>query len=59
MSWLENRIFSANLTFVVPTMTLFQNFEKLEIVLSTEIVNLGSDEDTIIRTKVCQNLALC
>ena len=42
--------------FVVTTMTLFQNFEKLEIVLSTDIVNLASHHGTIMRTKVSQNL---
>ena len=48
MSWLENQIFSGNLAFVVPTMTLFQNFEKLEIVLSTDIFNLASHDGTIM-----------
>ena len=56
MSWLENRILTGNLIFVVPTMTLFQNFEKLEIVLSTDIVNLDFHDGTITRTKVSQNL---
>ena len=56
MSWLENRILTGNLIYVVPTMTLFQNFEKLEIVLSTDIVNLASHDGTIMRTKVYQNL---
>ena len=48
MSWLENRILTGNLIFAVPTMTLFQNLEKLEIVLSTYIVNLASHDGTII-----------
>ena len=56
MSWLENRILIGNLIFVVPTMTLFQNLEKLEIVLSIDIVNLASHHGTIMRTKVSQNL---
>ena len=56
MSWLEYRILTGNLIFVVPTMTLFQNFEKLEILLSTNIVNLGSHDGTIMRTQVSQNL---
>jgi len=56
MSWFENRILSGILIFVVPTMTLFQNFEKLEIVLSTDIVNLASHDGSIMRRKVSQNL---
>ena len=56
MSWLEYRILTGNLIFVVPTMTIFQNFEKLEILLSTNIVNLGSHDGTIMRTQVSQNL---
>ena len=42
--------------FVVPSMTLFQNFENLEIVLSTDIVSLAFHDGTIMRTKVYQNL---
>ena len=38
-------------------MTLFQNFENLEIVLSTDIVSLAFHDGTIMRTKVSQNLA--
>ena len=56
MSWFENRILTGNLIFVVTTMTLFQNFEKLEIVLSTYIVNLASHDGSIMRRKVSQNL---
>ena len=56
MSWLENRILTGNLIFAVPTMTLFQNLEKLEIVLSTDIVNLASHDGTIMSTKVSQNV---
>ena len=56
MSWLGNRILTGNLFFVVPTMTLFQNFEKLEIVLTADIVNLASHDSTIMRIKVSQNL---
>ena len=43
---------TGNLIFVVPTMTLFHNFEKLEILLSTNIVNLASHDGTIMRTQV-------
>ena len=51
MSWLKNRILTGNLIFGVPTMTLFQNFEKLEIVLSTDVVNLASHDGTLMRTQ--------
>jgi len=56
MSWLENQILTGNLIFRVPTRTLFQNFEKLEIVQSTYIVNLASHDGSIMRRKVSQNL---
>ena len=52
----DNWILTCNLISVVPTMKLFQNYEKLEIVLSTDSVNLASHHGTIIRTKVSQNL---
>ena len=56
MSWLENRILTGNLIFLVPTMTLFNFFEKLEILLSIDIVNLVFPDGTIMRTQVSQNL---